>query len=442
MKIPPAWKEEGKRLGQMALKGLVHNWWYKLLALLLAVFLWSGLISQDPSLTREKTFNDVTINLTNSEAIKRNGFIVVTDMTEMLKNAADIEVDVPQMQYDNAQASHYNVRIDLSKINQTGVQEVKVTATNSATYGTVTSISPATLEIEVEDYVTRYRIPVSVTVVGEAPEGYYAGNPTLDPPLVAVSGPRSLVEKISQAKATVDLSTLPAQEGTVRTAVPFTLLDRNGEVVESDLLEVTSESVLLDSVVIEQQLYAEKTIRLDDLGLITGTPAEGYEVKSVSITPDTITVAGSSETLELLGSIYPEGSVNVSGLSESFTQQVKVRKPSEAVRLSSDSVTVAVEIGPVIISKTFAEIKIQPEGTGDGLRASLDDRYADVTVTGPQLWIEKLRSGDLSLTCLTDGLEVGEYTLPVVCRIDGADEQESVSVEITPATVNVTIREK
>lgn len=441
MKIPPAWKDEGKRLGKIALKGLVNNWWYKLLALLLAVVLWSGLISQDPSLTREKSFTDVTINLVNSEAIKRNGFIVVTDMTDMLKNAASIDVDVPQMQYDIAQASHYNVRVDLSKINQTGVQEVKVTATNSATYGTVTSISPATLEIEVEDYVTRYRIPVSVTVVGEAPEGYYAGNPTLDPPLVAVSGPRSLVEKITQAKATVDLSTLPAQEGMVRTAVPFTLIDRNGEAVESNLLEVTSESVLLDSVVIEQQVYAVKTIHLDDLGLITGTPAEGYEVKSVSITPDVIDVAASAATLEELDSIYPEGSVNVSGLSESFTQQIRVRKPSEVVRLSSDSVTVAVEIGPVIVSRTFEEVKIQTSGTGDGLRASLENKYADVTATGPQLWIEKLRASDLTLTCLLDGLEAGEYALPITCQIDGG-EQENVSVEITPAMVNVTIQEK
>lgn len=441
MKIPPAWKEESKRLGKAALKGLMHNWWYKLLALLLSVMLWSGLISQDPTLTREKTFSDVTINLTNTEAIKRNGFIVVTDLDDMLLNAAQIEVDVPQMQYDTVQASHYNVRIDLSKINQTGVQEVKITASNSATYGTVTSITPATLEIEVEDYVTRYRIPVSVELVGEAPEGFYTGTPTLDPPLVAVSGPRSLVEKIVRAKVTVDLSTLPAQEGTARTAVPFVLVDSHGEAVESDLLEVTSESVLLDSVVIEQEIYAKSTIALDDLGLVTGTPAEGYEVKSVSVTPDIITVAASAQTLETLGSIYPEGSVNVSGLSESFTQQLKVRKPSDVTYLSSDSVTVAVEIGPVIRDKSFTDVKVKLENLADGLQGSMETRYADVTVSGPQLWIQSLRSGSLTLTCDATGLEAGDHELPVLCQITDSEGQ-TYSVEISPATINVTIKER
>lgn len=441
MKIPPAWKEEALRLGKAALKGLTHNWWYKLLAVLLAVFLWSGLISQDPTLTREKTFSDVTINLTNTETIKRNGFIVVTDMTELLENAATIEVDVPQMQYDNVQASNYNVRVDLSKIKQTGVQDLKVTATNSSTYGTVTSITPDTIQIEVEDYVTRYRIPVAVDVVGEAPEGFYATAATLDPPLVAVSGPRSLVEKIVRAKTTVDLSTLPAQEGTVRTAVAFTLVDAAGEPVESDLLEVTSESVLLDSVVVEQQVYAQKTINLEDLGLLTGTPGEGYEVKSVSVTPETITVAASAETLETLDSIYPEGSVNVSGLTESFTKQLKVRKPSEVIRLSSDSVTVAVEIGPVITEKTFTKVSVQLVGVEDNLRSEVSAATAAVTIQGPQLWLDTLRTKDLTLTCDASGLGAGVHEVPVTCTVED-DTGETYSVEVSPAVVTVTIREK
>lgn len=44
----------------MLLDGLkrifIHNWPTKLLALLLAIILWGGLITQDPTLTRESTF--------------------------------------------------------------------------------------------------------------------------------------------------------------------------------------------------------------------------------------------------------------------------------------------------------------------------------------------------------------------------------------------------
>lgn len=440
MKIPPAWKEEGRKLGKAALKGALNNWGFKLLALFLAVVLWAGLISQDPTLTREKTFNDVTINLTNTETIKRNGFVVVTDMTELLKHAV-IEVDVPQMQYDNAQASFYNVRVDLSKITQTGVQEVKVTATNSSTYGAVKSISPATITIEVEDYVTRYRIPVGMEVVGEAPEGFQAGYPSPDPPLVAVSGPRSQVEKVARAKVIVDQSLLPAREGQVRTAVPFTLMDMWGEPVDSSLLEVTSESVLLDSVVLEQQVYATREINLNDMALLSGTPAEGYEVKSISVTPETITVAGEGAVLEKLDSIFPDGSVNVSGLSESFTQQLRVRRPSDINSMSSETVTVAVEIGPIITERTFSDVKVKLSGLGEGLEGEMSDKNADVTVQGPKLWVDKLRGNALTLSCDVDGLKEGVHEVPVTCTVEASNGQ-SINVDVMPATITVTITGK
>ena len=51
---------------------ITHNWPWKLLSLFLAICLWSGLITQDESLTREKVFNDVTINIVNADTLRRN----------------------------------------------------------------------------------------------------------------------------------------------------------------------------------------------------------------------------------------------------------------------------------------------------------------------------------------------------------------------------------
>lgn len=51
----------------MLLDGLkrifIHNWPTKLLALLLAIILWGGLITQDPTLTREKHFSSVSVSV-------------------------------------------------------------------------------------------------------------------------------------------------------------------------------------------------------------------------------------------------------------------------------------------------------------------------------------------------------------------------------------------
>ena len=188
-KTPAEPKPESRlhAVGQAVLHFLVNNWPFKLISVLLAIVLWSGLITQDPTLTREKNFTDVTISVTGEESMKRNGFIVVSDLSEVTQGAR-VSADVPQMQYANASANNYSVRIDLSRIRETGVQQVKVQSTSSSTWGSVTEIYPETVEIEVEEYITRYRIPVSIVTTGEAPAGYYAATPSLDPPLVAVGG--------------------------------------------------------------------------------------------------------------------------------------------------------------------------------------------------------------------------------------------------------------
>ena len=195
----------------MLLDGLkrifIHNWPTKLLALLLAIILWGGLITQYPTLTREKHFSSVSVSVSGEESVKRNGFIVTSDLTSLLGDVS-LTADVPQMQYANAKATNYNVRIDLSRISSAGEQEIRILSTNSSTYGTVSSIQPSTVTIDVEEYITRFRIPVSVQTVGSAPEGYYAGAATLDPPTVTISGPKSMVDKIVRAEVVLELNNL------------------------------------------------------------------------------------------------------------------------------------------------------------------------------------------------------------------------------------------
>ena len=422
------------------MKALFRNAGFKILAILLAILLWAGLITQDPSLTRERTFTDVNVSVSGSETLLRNGFIVTSNLDEVLGNVT-LRVDVPQMQYQSAQGSNYNARIDLSRITEPGVQSVRISTSSSSTYGTVLETSPAEVEIVVEEYVTRYRIPVRVQTTGNAPEGFYASSPAASPALITISGPKSLVEPIVCAEATIELDRLPAREGTNREAVAYRLVDANGETVESDLLEITSESVLLDSIIIEQQLYTLKTIALSDIGLLQGDPATGYAVQSVSITPENITVAGSADVLSELDALYPDTSIDLTGLTKSFTHQLRLRNPGGLAYTSTNSITVAVEIGPVMEERTFSNIRLGIENIGVGMKASMAIKYGSLLLNGPQLWIQKVRAGDINLYCDAYALTAGTYELPVLCTINGSDGV-TYSIDVSPMTVEVTIVEK
>lgn len=419
---------------------LLENWGTKLLAVIIAVVLWAGLITQDPSLTREKQFTNVSVTINGEDTLKRYGYIVLEDLDKVLDDVT-VRASVPQGQYSAAQASNYVVRIDLSRLREVGEQEVRILSTNSATYGTVTEIIPPAVTLTVDEYITRYRIPVTVSIEGEPPEGYYATEPSTDPPMIAVSGPKTMVDKIVNAQVVVDQTTLPAKEGTVRRALGFKLLDRNGEEIQSNLLQVTSESVLLDSIVVEQTLYSERVVELSDMGLVTGTPAEGYEIKGIYITPSTITIAGRASFIDEIDLLYSYSNVNIEGLAESMNTSIRVRQPSTLKYVSTDSVTVAVEIGPIITSRAY-EVPVELFGLAEHLSVNGQPGSATVYIAGMQNWLNSLSvnhftvKGDMSAIT-----EPGEYTIPLICEVEGGEDQP-YACEVTPATLTVTVTER
>ena len=420
---------------QRLFSALTRHLGYKILAIVIAVILWAGLIVQDPDITREKTFTGVSVSVSGEETMKRNGYIVVSDLDAALSDVS-LRVNVPQMQYTNATAAAYNVSLNLSRLNETGTQEVRITTTNSSTYGTVSEVSPSSIEVEVEEYVSRYRIPVTVIPTGEAPEGYYATAPAAEPTRVTVSGPRSQIENVVRAEATLDLSQLPAREGTVRTAVGFRLVDSDGNEVSSDFIQVTSESVLLDTITAEQALYPYTTLDVSGIGLVTGEPAEGYEVKGVSVSPSTLIGAGRSEALALLGLLFTDTQIDVTGLTGSTSQQLRLRKPSELQYLSADSISVAVDIGPVITERNFPEARITLTGVASNLRGRLDSSTASVTLRGEQLALKALRANSVTLACDASGLTAGTWDLPILCTVPGFE------ATVLPATMRVTLTER
>ena len=308
----------------------LHNGWLKAIAVLISLILWAGLISQDESITRDKTFQNVSVSVTGAETLKSNSYIVVSNLDEILKD----------------DASAYNIRLDLSRIKGKCEQEVKILSTNSSTYGKVTSITPSTVTVQVEDYVIRQRIPVSAPPVeGEIPEGWNVTIRSVDPDLVAVSGPWSVVSTILRGKAILNAKDIEWKEGSIVTSAELRLYNRSGEEVDNSLLKATSSSLTIDNVLVELNILPYESFSTEGIIQLTGTVAEGYTVRDVRISPEVITVAARQEVLEQLTELPMEGTtVNVDGLTETKVIQLKVQKPSDDAIISNETVTVTVVI--------------------------------------------------------------------------------------------------
>ena len=325
----------------------LHNGWVKLLAVLISLILWAGLISQDEKLTRDKTFQNVSVTVSGADTLRRSGYIVTSDLDEKL-NSVNVTAAVPQLQYDAAEASAYNIRLDLSKITGPGEQEVKILSSTSSTYGRVTGIAPSSITVEVEEYLERPRIPVTVSINGDAPEGWYISSTTLDSELIviAISGPRTLVQTISRAKVIVDTDALEWTEGSQWTSADIRLYNRSGEEVVNPLLTVSADSKETEIVNIEINILPKRAYYVKDNIQISGSVAEGYEITDVRVSPETISIAARGEVLEQLSDLPMERTVNVSGITETGVYQLKVQKPSDDAILSNETITVTVEVCP------------------------------------------------------------------------------------------------
>ncbi len=418
---------------------LVNNWPWKLLSLFLAVCLWAGLITQDPSLTRERVFSDASLSVTGSDALRRNGLIVVSGLEEENLHAR-LRVEVPQREYSTVSYLNYNPRVELSRITETGEQEIKTYATSTTAYGTVEDISPSTLKVVVDEYVTNYRIPVSVNVIGEYPEGFYGGAFTRDPSLVALSGPKSLVDQVARIYVDYDASLLKPETGEVATALPMRLVDREGNEIQSKLLEVTSSGVVLRSIIVAQNLYAVRELPISELDLISGEPARGYRVAGVDVNPSTLRAAGLEDVINDLQSLFVDSTVDVEGKDETFTATLRVKKPTELPYLNTTTVNVTVTIEPIIVSSEFSSVKLDVRGKASDMRAKTDTGYLSVVVTGPQLLVEGLRASKISAYVDATGLGPGEYILPVQFHVEETDG-EPFTFTGTPSTITLTITE-
>ena len=185
-------------------------------------------------------------------------------------------------------------------------------------------------------------------------------------------------------------------------------------------------------------LYPTQTVELSGTALTHGTPADGYHVASVQVSPASITAAGDGQALSGIEQLYLENPVDVTGATESFTVSVKVKKPSEITYLSADTVTVAVNIEPVEISRTFDNVKLFAKGITDGLSASLSQKTLNVVLTGPQLTLNNLRAANVTAYVDVTDLEEGEYLLPVRVRIENGS-MDGITYIATPAGVQVTL---
>ncbi len=389
-----------KRFGKAFWGSLSHNLGLKLLALLLAILLWSYVVSSNPSITRTKDINGLTAYLSNESTLNANRLALASDPTEAL-GGISVRLEVPQSSYALANADNVQVTLDLSSVRAAGTQEVPLRATTS--YGRVTSIVPDSIKLEFET-INR-----------------------LNPEELVISGPSSVVQTVASAYVYADVT---GRESSYVTAARFVLLDYSGEEIPQTLLSSSSSSI---TVGVDVYPTRELPISTAIEDVVQGTPAEGYEVTNVSIQPQSVTVAADKQLLESLTELLIQP-VDVEGASQTFSQRTRIVALNDFMDISTEQVYVTVTIEEVRAT-AWADVDLVFTNYPDDMTCTFTDADFRVQVSGPASRVAALEESGVEAVVDLSGLTAGEYTLPI-----SVDETLYPDMTLTFEPANVEVR--
>ena len=411
-----------------ALWGLVsHNLALKALSLVMAALLWNFVITSNTTITRTKTISGLTGYIASQSALNTYGLALLDNPTDQLSDIS-VTIEVAQAEYAYVSSDNVQVTLDLSSVRTAGTQEVALVASSS--YGRVVRVMPDTLTLTFETLDSRM-IPVNVQIVGETEDDRWYNVNRTNPTAVTISGAASVVQSIASAYVYVDVT---GYENSFITADQYVLLDGEGNEITASMLNRSSSSITVN-----MDVYPTKELPIStEIGdVVTGEPAEGYVVESVSVQPESLVVAAEQELLDSISElqIVP---VSVSGRTRSFTARASVASLSSFRSISADEVYVNVSIAEETTGAWIEGVKVSYINRAENLNLTYDTGEIRVYVTGPRSVIEDLQENGFAATVDLSGLTAGVYSLAPTFPVDTYPD---VTFTPEPGEVEATLTE-
>lgn len=323
------------------IKTLTRDLALKIIAVLIAFIIWVS-VTNSNNPVRSITISNVPINLVNEESIADIGKVV----EPIGSDTVTLKVTERRSVLNRLNRSNFNVEADLETINEMDSVPLTVTCDNSAVTWDEISISPSSLKVNVEDKVEQ-TFAVSVVASGEVAPGFAVGKTDIqEGKTILIAGPASLINIIGQVNAPISVSGLREDKD-----LPSVLrvYDKNGsELTESQMnrleFKTSSGDVIEEYTVIVSislwELRSNIPLRVE----ASGVPADGYRVESITAIPSTVTLAGTAEAFEKIGSVLTVAErVTVNGLSDDSEQEIDLTSTLERyedLKLPADADTV------------------------------------------------------------------------------------------------------
>lgn len=390
-----------------------------LLALLLALAVWvSAVLSADPNVERQLE-RAVTIEYIGKDP----GLKIMGNVVDDIR----LTLIAPQSVWEqlDSQPDSISVWVDLTNLGP-GEYELPVQVQIHLGLARLVKQDPEVLQIELESLVSQ-TLPITLVVSGKPPLGYTADKPQLDPENVTVSGPVSLVTKVTEARAQISI------EGAVQTItqtvniVPF---DKDGRTVTGITLSPTM--VKVNQPVDLLGGYRNVIVKVVTAGNVTS----GYRLTNYFVSPSSVIVFSSDPRLVNALPGYVETQVlDLTGADDDFEALLELNLPAGISVVTDAKVLVQVSIAAIESSMTVS-LPVEITGLAPGLEGQIAPAIVDVIIAGPVPVLNNLKPTDVRVKVDLSDYGIGVHQ--VIPEVDFLPERIQ-KVSILPATVEVSI---
>ncbi|MGB7539213.1 MAG: CdaR family protein [Anaerolineales bacterium] len=406
------------------LRSLGGNIFSLLLAAILAVAVWMNAVStEDPDETRILSA-PLSIEVSGlKEGLVAQGYESV---------GVQVTFRAPHSVWDQLVPENVHAQLDLTGKSE-GEFSVPVRIQTDISPVLVESVEPAKVDILIDRLALR-SMAVRVQQAGNLAPGFQAGTPAVSPESVSVSGPESVVDRIAQIVATVNVEGV---RSAMDQSVELIPLDTEGTVVTGVTIDPASVSV---SVPVQQLGgYRDLVVKVPLLGAVKS----GYRLTGLTINPQVVTLySDNPDVIRALPGYVETQPLDISGASADITKSLSLVLPEGVQVVGDPLIVVQVSISAIEDSITISR-PIRFQGLEPGLSVTLSPAFVDVILSGPAPVIWSLKPADIDVFLDLTGKDAGTYKLtPEVNMPAGLKlvilSPEQVEVVIIKATVTPT----
>lgn len=353
-----------------------------------------------------KTISDIPVTVELSQEALDNGYQIFG----LNQVTASVSVTGNRMIVGSLTKSDIQIKAQqTSSITTAGTYTLPLSAQKvgiKSDYEFSSAVSPSTIVVNVDRYQEK-TLDITSEIVYKVDSGYYSRS-VLSDTSVVVSGPESVVSKISKAVVKETISGTITETKELNSDIE--LLDEDGDIINSSDLSMSVTSTTV-TIIVEPEKELPIVVPIE--GIPDGVDLSQY----ITVEPSTIRVAGEASVMNGLDSI-PVEPINIADYDNTiYTEEMQVAVPSSCRNISNiNTVTVTVDLSGFSM-RTYTVTQFEKKNIPDGYSADIPLKQLQVELIGTEEALDSINDEDLvayvDWSEMTDGIVVGTSEMPV-----------------------------